>query len=389
MIFTKPWILPEHMMRRSWCNWVLIVLSLALPSTGQSQSRKGVGLTFANHTGSILKHSNELTFTPPPVTSGFEVSLTRRSYGKKDWEAWTNYPVFGINAIWLNLGSKQLGHAFAIYPFVDVPLFQRESLRAYAQIGSGLAWLTQHYDRIHNPQFNAIGSNLNNSAAVRIHADYRITPHWWLTGGFSFTHFSNGQAQAPNYGINVVGGMIGMQWIPKPLDKTDFLPAKEPNIPDKRWGISANINLAFREYFAFGGPRYPVYIGGVSGLYQFSRTNRFYAGLEYEFNKGIYTFSKLNWQFEGDNARRWAASRLMVFIADEFMFGNWSMMVQSGTYVGGFGFLIPFPVYNKLALRYYLPYVPKTRARVFGVLTLKSHIITAEYISLGMGVTFD
>ncbi len=377
------------MMPRSSCSWVWISILMVLASTAQSQTRKGVGFSLANHTGVILKHTSKLTFTPPPVTSGLEFSLTRRSYGKKDWEAWTHYPVFGINGIWMNLGSGQLGHAFAVYPFVDVPLVQRESWRAFAQIGSGLAWLTEHYDRIHNPYHNAIGSNLNNSAAFRLHADYRINPHWWLTGGFSFTHFSNGQAQTPNYGINVVGGMIGAQWSPNPLEKSDFLAAREPNIPRRRWGVSAGAHIAFREYFAFGGPRYPIYIGSIAGMYQFSQTNRLHGGFEYEFNKGIYTFSKLNWQFEGDNARRWAASRLMVFLADEFMFGNWSMTIQAGTYIGGFGFLIPFPVYNKLTLRYYLPCIPKTRSRFSLALMLKSHIITAEYISLGMGVTFD
>ncbi len=377
------------MTRISWTDLFLVFIGLTLSLSLQGQTRKGIGLTLANHTGVILKHSDELTFTPPPITTGLEASFTYQTYGKQDWQAWNRYPILGINALWMNLGSEQLGHAFGVYPFVDVPLFVRESWSAYFQVGSGLAWLTRHFDRIRNPLHNAIGSHLNNTAAFRFHADYLVNPHWRITGGVSFTHFSNGQAQTPNYGINVVGGMVGARWIPHPLTREDYIPASEPNIPLRRWGFSTHSGIAFREYFAFGGPRYPIYIASMSGLYQLSRINRLYAGLEYEFNKGIYTFSKLNWQFEGDNARRWAASRLMVFVADEFMFGNWSVMVQMGTYVGGFGFLIPFPVYNKLALRYYLPYIPRTHARFYGGLTLKSHIITAEYISLGLGLTFD
>lgn len=371
---------------RALTQLVLLVLTCTL---AQAQDGKGMGLSLTSHTGYILKHTSKLTFTPPPVSSGLEFSFTHRTHGLKNWEAWNRYPIFGINAIWIDLGSDELGHAFGVYPFVDVPLFHHQNWSGYAQIGSGLAWLTRHFDRNSNPLNNAIGSNLNNSAAFRIHVDYQWRPEWLLTGGLSFTHFSNGQAQTPNYGINVLGGMIGAQWIPHPLTSSDFRPATEPRTPLRRFGLSTYANLAFREYFAFGGPRYPVFIASLAGLYQFSRINRLHVGLEYEYNQGIYTFSKLNWQIQGDNARRWAASRLMVFVADEFLFGNWAILVQAGTYIGGFGEFIPLPVYNKLALRYYLPYLPWTNARFFGGLTLKSHMITAEYIALGMGVTFD
>lgn len=354
-----------------------------------AQARKGMGLTLANHTGGIIKHTDKLTFTPPAFSTGLEASLTFRTYGRRDWEAWRNYPILGLSAHWFDLGSEQLGHSFGFYPFVDVPLLRRDKWQLFFQVGSGLAWLTRRNDRIRNPLQNAIGSNLNNVSAFRIHADWHLDPQWLLTGGFSFTHYSNGQARIPNFGINVVGGMLGVQYTPRPLTQEDFRPAAEPRTALRRWGLSTHAGMAFKEYFAVGGPRYPIYLGSIAGMYQLSRVNRLVLGVEYEYNEGVAVFSKLAWQHDTDRERHRAASRVMVFLGEEFLFGNWALLLQAGTYVGNIGELIPYPVFTRLAIRHYLPPLPGSGARFFGGVYLKSHVVTAEYISLGMGVTFD
>lgn len=369
--------------------FLILLFALNFHSDLYAQDRKGIGFTLANHTGGIIKHTEKLTFTPPAFSSGLEATTTFRTYGRKDWEAWRNYPILGLSAHWFNLGSDQLGHAIGFFPFVDVPLVHRPQWQIYFQVGSGIAWLSQRYDRIRNPLQNAIGSNVNNVSAFRIHVDYKLHPAWLLTGGFSFTHYSNGQAQIPNFGINVIGGMLGVQWTPRPLLPEDYQPAGMDKKALRKWGVSAHAGLALKEYFATGGPQYPVYIGSLAGLYQVSRINRFYLGIEYEFNKGVYTFSKLNWQHNSENERNWAASRIMAFVGEEFLFGDWAILLQAGTYLGNFGLLIPFPVYTKLAIRYYLPPLPKQRARFFGGVYMKSHMITAEYISVGLGMTLE
>lgn len=367
----------------------LLILALVLPGLQAQSLHRGLGIDVSGHTGFILKHTSNLTFTPPPLSGGLDVSLVQQTYGRHDWEAWNRYPVFGANALWFDLGSDELGQAIALFPFVDIPVLKRSRWQAGFRVGSGLAWLTRHYDRITNPLNNAIGSNLNNVSAFRFLVGFRFHRHWTGMAGLSFTHFSNGQAQTPNYGINVVAGSVGLRYTPRPLGPEDFFPASGPATPTRRWGISTHAGLAFREYFAYGGPRYPVVITSLGALWQLSRINRLVAGLEYEYNHGIYTFSKLNWQFQGDNTRFWAASRLMVFGGDEFLFGHWSILVQMGTYLGHFGYLIPFPVYNKLAIRYYFPPIHRPSARIFAGVYLKSHMITAEYISLGLGVSFE
>lgn len=354
-----------------------------------AQGRKGMGFTLANHTGGIIKHTDKLTFTPPAFSTGLEASLTFRTYGRRDWEAWRKYPILGLSVHGFDLGSEQLGHSFGFYPFVDVPLLRRDQWQLFFQVGSGLAWLTRRNDRVRNPLQNAIGSNLNNVSAFRVHADWQLAPQWLLTGGFSFTHYSNGQARIPNFGINVVGGMLGVQYTPRPLTQQDFRPAAEPGTALRRWGLSTHAGMAFKEYFAVGGPRYPIYLGSIAGLYQLSRVNRLVFGVEYEYNEGVAVFSKLAWQHDTARERHRAASRVMVFAGEEFLFGDWALLLQAGTYVGNIGDLIPYPVFTRLSIRYYLPPLPGSGGRFFAGVSLKSHVVTAEYISLGMGVTFD
>jgi hypothetical protein len=312
-----------------------------------------------------------------------------QTWGRKDWEAWRNYPRLGISAHWFDLGTPELGTALAVFPFLDVPLLRRPGTSIYFQVGSGLARLSNPFDRLRNPLQNAIGSRINNVSAFRIRADFPLNAAWQLQGGFSFTHYSNGQSRVPNYGINVVGGMLGLAWMPDAPTQKDYIAATRPNEPARRWGWSMHAGLAFRETFPIGGPRYPVYIGSLAGMYQLSKINRLLIGMEYEYQRAQYVYSKLNWQNYDEASHHRAAGRIMFFAAEEFMYGPWAVLLQAGAYLPLIGEGIPFPVYTKLATRYYLPALPRSGARFFGGVYLKSHLVTAEYISLGFGVTFE
>lgn len=369
----------------------VLILLLVVSFQGKAQFvwPKGMGISMTAHGGSILKHTDKLTFEVPDVVVGIERQITFRTYGQQDWEAWRAYPVLGLSVHAFDLGSRELGRTYGFFPFLHVPLWHGKNFRGFFQVGSGIAWLTQRYDRIHNPKQNAIGSNINNVTAFRVHADWHVTPEWILTGGFSFTHYSNGQGRIPNFGVNIIGGMLGLQWVPSPLKDSDYRPARTDKKPERRWGVSILSGLAYKEYFATGGPRYLVYSGGLAGIYALSRINRLYLSLEYEYNKGIETFSKLAWQHESARERFWAASRVMVSIGEEFLYGRWAITLQAGTYLPTGGQLIPFPVYTRLGIRHYLPLWISGRGRFHAGVYLKSHVITAEHITATIGFNLE
>lgn len=351
-----------------------------------AQMPKGFSLESSVHYGKILKHTPKLTFPVDNYSWGFELNARFQTYGRKPWHSLKRYPLFGVSAMYFRLGDKDLlGSAFAIVPNLALIDIKRKHFDWRFQFGAGLGYLTQRFDLAKNPSYNAVGSKLNSAITFRLGGNYKVNSQWAIGADFTFTHFSNGGSQLPNFGVNVPAASIGLKYTPNPLTPSDYTrPDSIPRVK-KRFGVSMHFDLAFRETIVPGGPRYPTYIGSLAATYMINAGNRFHLGIDYEFNKAVYVFGLHTFDFNTEEEARIGASRLMVFIGDEFHYGNWSTFLQLGYYLGDFSFLKLFPIYNKLSIRYYLPPVGRPKTRFFAGVYLKSHLINAEYISFGFG----
>jgi hypothetical protein len=114
--------------------------------------------------------------------------------------------------------------------------------------------------------------------------------------------------------------------------------------------------------------------------------NRAILGLEGEYNVGAYHFHQHITLGNDPQQLRRDASRLAVFLADELMFGDISILLLTGFYIHR-GERTLYFMYNKLSVRYYFPPAGKPTTRFFAGVYLKSHLSTAEYISLGIGAS--
>ena len=252
-------------------------------------------------------------------------------------------------------------------------------------LGSGISFLDRHYDILENPTNNAIGSGFNNMTQFRLNAGARLHPNWWLRAGGSFTHYSNGASEMPNLGINIPALFLGLKYVPGPLEEQDFIRAENRAKPAHRWGMQVHFDMGFKETTVPGGPKAPIYVGSVAGMYRLSKVNHLQFGVDYEYHKSIYLFSLHSFTFFDKQEARQGATRWGVFLADEFLFGNISVYLQAGYYISNASILKPWEIYNKLAIRYYLPPVGKPATRFYGSIYLKSHKIVAEYIAIGIG----
>ena len=148
-----------------------------------------------------------------------------------------------------------------------------------------------------------------------------------------------------------------------------------------------HFDMAFGEFGVSGGPRFPIYIGSVAGTFHFNAVNRMLFGVEAEYNTGIYhLINHLSAGTDKAYAKNQAA-RFMFFVADEFVFGDFGILLQTGVYFKRKD-RIPGIVYNKLAVRYYFPPVGKPKTQFFGSIYLKTHLSVAEHIGIGMGANF-
>ncbi len=82
------------------------------------------------------------------------------------------------------------------------------------------------------------------------------------------------------------------------------------------------------------------------------------------------------------------ASRLAIFLADEFLFGNVGLSLQASVYLPMKSWLLQYFLYTKVGLRYYFPAIGRPKTKFYAGIYIKSHKITAEHFSFGFGATF-
>ncbi len=338
------------------------------------------------HYSALWRHTPKLTIKTGQPVFGQEWGLRLQTQGRQPWHQWQRYPAFGLALAHFHLGEQAHGDAWALLPNLSVPVWRTGRWLLVFRVGTGLGYVTRPYDYFNNPGENAIGSHWNNYTQFRLGSEYRLNDHWRLQAGVSLNHFSNGASALPNFGVNLPSGLLSFCWSPKGIREADFAPAPESKRPLRRWGAAISGGLAMIEYSVFDGPRYPVWAlsGGV--LFHLNRVNRLQAGLDYEYNRAVYTFGLRAAQFRSENAARRGATRLAVTLADEFLFGALSVQVLTGVYTGGtINQLVSNSWYGKFTTRYYFRPLPHAPFRLHAGVSLKAHRTTAEYISLNVG----
>ena len=365
---------------------ILINFLILFPIIGFTQWNKGISIEPTLHVGKIFKHTSSLLFPVENLSTGIELNITNKKYGRKSWHQQLNYPKGGISLFYFHLGDNDLfGQAFGIAPNIIFPIFRKKRLDSNFQLGWGIAYVTRSFDPIRNPENNALGSNLNSLNTFKWQLGYQVNSKWKVNLGASFTHYSNGASQLPNFGINVPAISLGTIFTPNPIKEEDII-IHEIKPLEKRWGLTLNFGYASTELTPIGGPSYPFYVASLAGIYRLSAVRELSFGFDYEYDKAVYTFGLHTSGFINEAAARRASTRLGVFVAHEFLLGNVGLYGQLGTYIPGFDFSTAWFIYTKLGMRYYLPGIGKNKSRFYFGVHLKSHRIIAEYLSFGIGV---
>ena len=340
--------------------------------------------------GSVWRHTPKLTTTSGERIGGQELGIRFHTTGKQDWQAWQHYPAFGVSLGHFRLGEGSHGAAYTLLPHLSVPLLRLNKWTAHLRVATGLAWVTRPYDWFDNSGQNALGSHWNNITQFRLGAEFRAASHLRFSVGGSMTHFSNGGSSLPNFGLNIFSGWAGAAWFFQSLEKEDFQAATTSKRKVKRrFGGECPGGLALLEIASWDGPKHAVWIATAAGYYQISRINRALIGIDYEANNAILEWGLHSARFSSEAAARQGSTRLAVFVAEEFLFGNFSMVLQAGKYLGNnINQYVPKASYAKLSARYYFPALLGEDLKPFMGISIKAHQFTAEYISANLGVSF-
>lgn len=107
--------------------------------------------------------------------------------------------------------KAEIGTPVAVYAFQGARitrLSSRLSLDYEWNFGASFGWKKYH------PGTNAynyvVGSKINAYINLGFLLNWQLAAGWQLTTGIDLSHFSNGNTQYPNAGVNTVGGRIGL-----------------------------------------------------------------------------------------------------------------------------------------------------------------------------------
>ena len=190
--------------------------------------------------------------------------------------------------------AQETGSPIALYLFQGGDLWRpwpTLSLRYEWNFGLAMGW---KYHNEQNPTNLVIGSKLNAYLNFGLHFNWALSPLLDLTAGASLTHFSNGNTQYPNSGLNTAEGRIGLAYNFNRRAE-DLRPASRPQLPAFVQHISYDLLLfgSWRRKIvaADGGEMlapgvYPVAGFSLAPMYELAYKWRVGVGLD-----GVYDHS--------------------------------------------------------------------------------------------------
>src|ERR1035437_9790345 len=206
-------------------NKLFFLLFILVTNFLQAQTSEQYSIKLEGIYGNIIPHDQHVKDLILNPVTGAELSLEFQTMGEKPWQQFNGFPVIGIGAVYLDLGNAQkLGNAFALYPYISYPLIRTRSFKLSLKAGAGVSYLTKTYYNTNKDSLGgilplsqangAIGSNLNVYFSGGGSLEIPIAKGFSLIGEYTWNHMSNGSAVAPNSGLNLLNGFVGLRYFP-------------------------------------------------------------------------------------------------------------------------------------------------------------------------------
>ena len=351
-------------------------------STANGQP-EGASLHVSSSVGRIYKHSPNFLPTVRGTSVIVDVNAEWQTNGARAWHSAHHYPIVGVALSLADFGDPQVfGNAIAVLPNLSFTNHAaKHRFYSFLRVGFGVAYITQAYNPVTNPENNVIGRNFNNITDMRGGVGFYLNPHSELTVGASFTHYSSGASMLPNLGINVPAANVGFRYTPQPITSFQRIESEK----DQKIHVLAYFAVAPTTLIGYSGPQYAAYIGDVRVEKKIGVRDHISVGLSAEHQGAVYAFLRHTYPEIGEAAANAQARRYAVTIGDEWRFGQFGFSLQAGFYLTD-PFLRQWFAYEKLGWSYYL--LPKQHAQPYLNIQLKAHKIVAEYFSFGAGIKF-
>jgi hypothetical protein len=347
---------------------VLILALFAHYSSANFGGGDGPRIGFGLLGGKFLPHKKEIKDLVETFPWGCQVELNFQTSGEKDWHHYFNFPRYGVNLSYFNLGSPHLGHAFASNIFYDLPLNPRGSLGLIMGIGPG--FITKPYREPDNIEYQVIGTHINAHLSLSTYVNVNLSERYLMRAGLGMYHFSNGSMKKPNSGVNYVLFNLSVSRRHQPPGLARRIPSFIPE--SGIWRIG----------FSYGrGEEWPINSGQKGAFNVFTHYEK---RLTPKSSVGIE--GALNYYANLEKRVDQAASQMINYRASiaatyKLHFGNLGYRTQFGVYI-----FPPFDGDGYFFLRNHLVY-DFERVQVFAGLI--SHWAVAQNLEIGTAIRLN
>lgn len=334
------------------------------------------------HIGKPIVYSDSLDQSLRNTFWAVDYRFGINSFGRTPQDQILNFPNYGIGFTHYSMNSDSIGNPMGLYGFFSSPFFMNKpKFKLGFEIATGFSFNFNSFDLITNPKNDLIGSNLNVYFNLSLWSALKLSERLDMLASIDFTHFSNGTMNAPNKGLNLRGGNLGLRYHFQFEEKnTEY---KRANAPTKTYEKLIPYN-EFATWFGIGGktilnPTYdgPVYFcSTISADFnrRYNWVGKYGVGLDLFYDYSLY--SRIP---ENQNYKYSEFAFVGIHANHEFIVGDISLALQIGTYLWK-GTNVKGNFFIRAGLKY------DFNQHLFLNLSLKSQNgLKADYIELGLG----
>ncbi len=310
---------------------------------------------------------------------GFDAKFGVQTLGNTQIEQLHNYPKFGMGIRYYKFSYNVLQSSAAAYGFINAPIYRGERFSFNYQAGLGLAYFSNPFDSVTNPNNDFIGSYINCYIDLELNLDYKLTNNLDLFAAAQFTHSSNGALQRPNLGMNNFSQEIGLRYYFDKNPRPEFIhKTYEAFTPKDFWYVCVSPSL--RE--AYDDNRYFVLNLEASFERQFSPLFTWGAGLDLSYNSSTPAY------YEDGVSQGTSYKQIMQWYPAAF--GSFEVLYgRVGIHVGLALYLRPIPDWD-----YHTPYYERAGFRVyltenhsqFAGVSVRAHGGSVDFIEWTYGI---
>ena len=135
---------------------------IAFSLQSQSKFSDNLSLSANYQTGYSLPEYSIFTLITNDHIRSFELSITKETIGKTEWEQAYKFPAHGLSIYYSNLGNDDiLGRELALNYFLKLYLYSKNKFQLYNITGGGIGYVNKIFNLENNYLNVVVGSHFN------------------------------------------------------------------------------------------------------------------------------------------------------------------------------------------------------------------------------------